>query len=161
MDKMERRKFLKVAGAGVAGAAAVGALGPLAGMVISVSNGGQLRFRAVTGLPKRPFPAYASYVLDGSVDLLSKTGTVTQALYAGAPETISQIVLPGTARTVRVTDVLQSDGLLRITGVVDDLSQLHRGESPTVEIMLDRSKGQVQAQFFGTNVSMRLEDASR
>jgi len=60
VKKLERREFLKVAGAGVAGVAAVGSLGPLASMVMSIGTGGLLRFRAVTGLPKRPLPAYAS-----------------------------------------------------------------------------------------------------
>lgn len=161
MNKMERRKFLKVAGAGVAGAAAAGAIGPLASLVMSVTDGGRLRFRAVTGLPKQPLPAYASYVLDGNVDLLAKTGTVSGTLYAGAPEAMSPIIFPGTARTVRVTDVQQSGGLLRIQGVIDDSSQLHSGESPLVQIMIDRSKGLAQAQFFGTDVSMRLQEASR
>ena len=51
MEKIERRKFLKVAGAGVASVAAVGALSPVASMVVSLTKSGQLRFRAVTGCP--------------------------------------------------------------------------------------------------------------
>jgi len=106
-------------------------------------------------------PGLRLYVLDGSVDLRAKTGTVTGTLYAGTPEALTPITLPRTARTVRVTDVVQSNGALRIAGVIDDSSQLSRGESPLVEITVDRSKGIAQAQFFGTDVSMRLEEVTR
>ncbi len=160
MEKIERRRFLKVAGAGVASVAAVGALSPVASMVVSMTKSGQLRFRAVTGLPEHPLPAYASYVLDGRVDLRAKTGVVTRTLYAGAPDAMSAIAFPGTKRAIRVTDVQQSDGLVRIVGVVDDSSQLLKGETPTVEVTLDRSKGLAWAQFFGNAVTMRLEETA-
>jgi len=160
VNRIERRKFLKVAGAGVAGAAAAGALGPLASMVISVSKNGILRFRAVTGLPREPLPAYASYILEGQVDLQAKSGAITRTLYAGAPDAMSAITFPGVKRTVRVTGLEQSDGLIRIRGLVDDPSQLLKGESSTVEVVVNRAQGLAWAQFFGTEVSMRLEDAS-
>lgn len=161
MNKIERRKFLKVAGAGVAGTAAVSALGPLAKLAISLGEDGLLRFRAVTGLPREPLPAYASYVLDGQVDLRTKTGTITRVLYAGAPDAMSSISFPGVTRTVRVTGLEQSDGLIRITGMVDDRSKLLKGESPAVELVISRSQKRAWAQFFGTEVSMRLVEATR
>lgn len=160
MNKIERRKFLKVAGAGVASTAAVTALGPLAELVFSIGNDGLLRFRAITGLPREPLPAYASYVYDGQVDLHAKTGTLTRALYAGAPDAMSSISFPGVTRTVRVTGLQQADGLIRITGMVDDPSQLMKGESPAVGLVMDRGQKRAWAQFFGTEVSMRLVEAT-
>jgi hypothetical protein len=161
VDKIERRKFLKVAGAGVAGAAAVSTLGPLANLVVSIGKDGWLRFRAVTGLPSKPLPAYASYVLEGQVDLAAKSGTVTRSLYAGAPDAMSAIAFPGLTRTVRVTSVEQADGTIRIKGSVDDRSQLLKGETATVEIRVDRPQRKAWAQFFGTAVTMELVDTTR
>jgi len=161
VNKIERRKFLKVAGAGVAGAAAVSALGPLANMVISIGNDGALRFRAITGLPTEPLPAYASYVLEGHVNLKAKSGTITRTLYAGAPDAMSAITFPGVTRTVRLTSLEQSDGLIRIKGNVDDRSQLLKGETASVEIVVNRSQGRAWAQFFGTEVTMELVETPR
>ncbi len=159
MNKIERRKFLKVAGVGVAGVAASAAAGPLASLVISMTKDGILHLRAVTGLPKAPLPAYASYVLDGRVDLIAKSGVVHSRLFAGAPGAMSTIVFPGTERLVRVTDVQQSNGSITISGVVERPSQLGNGEDPNVAIVVNRSQGLAWARFFGTDVSMRLEDA--
>jgi hypothetical protein len=161
VDKIERRKFLKVAGAGVAGAAAVSAMGPLANLVVSIGKDGWLRFRAVTGLPSQPLPAYASYVLEGQVDLAAKSGTVTRTLYAGAPDAMSAIAFPGLTRTVRVTSLEQADGTIRIKGSVDDRSQLLKGETATVQIRVNRAQRKAWAQFFGTAVTMELVDTTR
>jgi hypothetical protein len=46
---------------------------------------------------------------------------------------------------------------VRITGRVDDPSQLLKGESPMAEITLDRSKSLAWAHFFGGEVTMRLK----
>jgi hypothetical protein len=156
VDKIARRKFLKVTGAGVAGAAALSALGPLATLVASVHNG-VLQFRAVTGLPNSPLPAYASYVLEGRVNLKTKSGVMTQSLMAGAPEAMSPIAFPGVARSATVSNVRITDQVVRITGRVDDPSQLLKGESPMAEITLDRSKSLAWAHFFGGEVTMRLK----
>jgi hypothetical protein len=156
VDKIERRKFLKVTGAGVAGAAALSALGPLATLVASLKDG-VLHFRAVTGLPNSPLPAYASYVLEGRVNLQTKSGVMTRSLMAGAPEAMSEIAFPGVARSATVSNVRVTDRVVRITGRIDDPAQLLKGERPTAEITLDRSKGLAWAQFFGSDVTMRLE----
>lgn len=156
MDKIERRKFLKVTGVGVAGAAALTALGPLATLVASVKDG-MLHFRAVTGLPSSPLPAYTSYVLEGRVNLQTKSGVLTQSLMAGAPDAMSSIPFPGVARSATVSSVRVTDQLVRVTGRVDNPTQLLKGESPVAEITLDRSKRLAWAQFFGSAVTMRLE----
>ena len=156
MDKIERRKFLKVTGAGVAGAAALSALGPLATLVASLKDG-VLDFRAVTGLPSGPLPAYASYVLEGRVNLRKKSGVMSRSLVAGAPQAMSTIAFPGVARSATVTSVRVTDRVVRITGRIDNPAQLLKGESPVAEITLDRSKGLAWAQFFGSDVTMRLE----
>ena len=156
MNKIERRKFLKVTGAGVAGAAALSALGPLATLVTSVKDG-ELHFRAVTGLPNSPLPAYASYVLEGRVNLKTKSGVMTRSLMAGAPDAMSEIAFPGVARSAAVSNVRVTDRVVRITGRVNNPAQLTTGESDLAEITLDRSKGLAWAQFFGSEVTMRLE----
>src|SRR6266702_3966850 len=115
MNKLNRRKFLTMAGVG--SAAAASAVLPGAGLLTGTGAGknGVYTFRAVVGLPKKPLPAYASYVIEGQGDVL------------------------------------------RITGVVDDRSQLQRGESPTTQILVDRSRGIVQAGFLGNPVLLNLE----
>jgi hypothetical protein len=55
-----------------------------------------------------------------------------------------------------VTDVADERGVLRITGVVDDRSQLRRGESNTFIVLLDRSLGTVKAEFFGDSVTLLM-----
>ncbi len=155
MNKLNRRRFLQLAGAGSAVAAA-GALLPAAALVTGSKNG-LFRFRAVAGLPQPPLPNYASYVLEGRLDLSRRSGTVTKAVFAGAPEAMSAIALPGLSRVVRVTDVQHHDGTIHIRGVIDDRSQLVKGESPSVEIVLDRSAGVGRTHFLGTEIPLRLE----
>jgi len=155
MVKLNRRKFLKVAGA--SSAVAAGATLPTAGLLASsAATHGTVTFRAVAGMPREPLPNYASYVIAGHVNLDSKTGVITTSVFAGAPETMSTIALPGMSRIARVTDVVVEGSVLRITGVVDDRSQLRRGESNTFIVWLDRSLGTVKAEFFGDSVTLRL-----
>ena len=44
-----------------------------------------------------------------------------------------------------------------MTGVVDDRSQLQRGESPILEILVDRKLGTVTAPLAGHNVILTIE----
>jgi hypothetical protein len=157
MNKLNRRKFLTLAGVG--SAAAASAVLPGADLLTGTGAGknGVYTFRAVVGLPKKPLPAYASYVIEGHVDLATRSGVLTKAIFAGTPQAMSTVALPGLSRIVRITDVQELGGTLRITGVVDDRSQLQRGESPTTQILVDRSRGVVQAGFFGNQVLLNLE----
>ncbi len=152
MKRMDRRGFLKVVGVGSMAAAA--ATVPAAGLLAADRI---FAFRAVAGLPKAPWPAYASYVVEGHVDFKTRSGVVTQRLFAGFPEAKSTIAWPGLSRTVRVTNVQRLDGSVQISGVIDDHSQLRLGESPAVEITIDRSRGVAHTQFIGSEVLLRLE----
>ncbi len=154
MKQIDRRKFLKMAGAGSALAAA--ATLPAAGWLLW-SRKDVLEFRAVTGLPRPPLPEYASYVIQGKVDLNAGSGTIAKVLYAGPPEGMSNIAWPGLSRVIRVTGVQRSGDVVQISGVVEDRSQLQKGESPNVEILVNRVEGTARAQFFGTDVLMRLQ----
>lgn len=155
MEKLNRRKFLKVAGA--SSAVAAGAVLPASGLLAnSTATNSAVTFRAVAGMPQKPLPNYASYVIEGHVNLDAKTGVITKSVFAGAPETMSTVALPGMSRIARITDVLEEAGLLRITGVVDDRSQLRRGESPTFTVFMDRSLGTVKAEFFGNSVTLLM-----
>ncbi len=155
MEKLNRRKFLKVAGA--SSAVAAGAVLPSAGLLAnSAATHGAVTFRAVAGMPKKPLPNYASYVIEGHVNLDTKTGVITKSVFAGAPETMSTVALPGMSRIARVANVVDEAGLLRITGVVDDRSQLGRGESNTFTVLIDRSQGTVKAEFFGNSVTLLM-----
>ena len=155
MEKLNRRKFLKVAGA--SSAVAAGAVLPASGLLAnSTATNGAVTFRAVAGMPQKPLPNYASYVIEGHVNLDAKTGVITKSVFAGAPETMSTVALPGMSRIARITDVVEEAGLLRITGVVDDRSQLRRGESPTFTVFMDRSLGTVKAEFFGNSVTLLM-----
>lgn len=160
MKKLNRRQFLEVAGVGAAGAAAVAAVAPLSTLVLSLT-GNHLHFRAVAGMPGAPLPAYASYVLEGKIDLGVKAGTLSSKVFAGAPEAMSAIEWPGLGRTIQVTEVAKSGGLIRVTGVADSSAKLLKGESSTVKVIIDRSQGRAWGDFFGTKVSMRLEEATR
>jgi len=156
MKTIDRRDFLKMAGAGsvvvVAGAAM-----PVAGY-FGWTKKDVLRFRAVAGMPKAPLPEYASYVIEGQVDLRARTGQLAKSIHAGAPNAMSGVVFPGTARSVRVTDVEQSGNKVLITGELGEQSNLLPGESPKFTIQVDRSTGLAQADFLGSTVVMRLDE---
>jgi len=153
MNRIDRRKFLKMAGASSALAAA--ATLPAAGWLLWKKD--VLEFRAVTGLPQPPLPGYASYVIRGKVDLNAGSGTITKALYAGPPDGMSSIAWPGLSREVRVTGVQRSGDVVQITGLLEDPSQLQKGESPNVDIIVNRVEGTARAQFFGMPVTMTLK----
>ena len=155
MEGVDRRNFLKLAGM-LGGSVTVGALTPTIGL-LKLSTPETLTFRAVAGLPAPPLPAYASYVLEGNVNLGAQSGVITRMVLAGAPEAMSDIALPGLSQTIRVKEVLPGSGILRIRGEVADRSQIGAGESPTVEIVVDRSRGIVRAPFLGSTLSLKLQ----
>ena len=150
MEQMDRRSFVKLAGAGSAAAAAAAGV-PLVGVLIDHERG-VLRFRASGGLPTSPLPSYATHVVEGTVDLTKQSGTVTSRVLAGHPGATSGIGLPGLSRIIRITEVKGN----RLRGEIEDRSQLRRGESPHVEIVVDRRRGVVQAPFLGRQVDLAL-----
>jgi hypothetical protein len=157
MSDLTRRDFLKLAGAGSA-AAAVGG-GVLATMKLHSwsATGRTVTFRAVTGVPGQPLPAYASFVLDGRVDLSSGTGTITKTIYAGAPDAMSSIAFSELSRTYRVTAADGDASRLRIQGVIDDPTVLRSGEPRTATIVLDEPRGEVHAPFVDGDIVLALQ----
>jgi hypothetical protein len=158
MSDLSRRDFLKFASAGSAAAAVAVGGGVLAKMklVSSSARGDTVAFRAVTGVPAQPLPAYASFVLDGRVDLSAGTGTITKTIYAGAPDAMSSIVFPELSRSFRVTSVEGDAANLRIQGVIDDRTTLRPGEAHTATIVVDRRRGEVHAPLVDGDVLLRL-----
>jgi len=162
MNGINRRRFLKWAGAGSIAAATAGAATlmpvlPEAPRLTAASQQGSFTFRAVVGLPTRPLPSYASYVIECHVHLSTRSGMLTKAVFAGHPEGMSTIALPGLSRIVRITDVQDEGGAWRIVGVVDDRSQLLRGERRDFEMRINPSSGAVLADFFASEVQLLLD----
>lgn len=155
MKKITRRDFLKLMGAGSA-AAAVGAMLPQVGLLTPASKEA-FTFRAAAGLPAGNFPSYASYVVQGGVNLATQTGVITKNLFAGPPEVASTLALPGLARIVRVSAVREVGSTLEILGTVDDPSVLLRGESSTVRIKVDKAAGTVRTPFIDEEIDLKLE----
>jgi hypothetical protein len=149
MQQMKRRRLFKLAGLSTAVLAAVG--------VPSLARSPEaFRFRATLGLPERPLPSYATYVVEGALDVAQQTGIVTTRVLAGHPGADSEIGLPGLARIVKVTRVRQQGTQLTINGLIEERSQLQAGESHQVELVVDRARGTVQAPFAGRSVAMTL-----
>src|SRR5438093_687238 len=121
MEQMDRSTFMKLAGAGSVAAAV-----PLAGK-LGRPGDERLQFRAVGGLPKAPLPSYATHLVEGTVDLRSGTGVVTTRVLAGHPGGTSGVGLPGLARIIRIDRVDDERDRYRLTGVIEDRSQLGRG----------------------------------
>lgn len=154
MSRLNRRRFLVLTGAGVVAVAG----GGIAFVVHQLTGNGHkstLSFRAVTGLPGKPFLSYASYVIAGNVNVSNQTGTITTSVYAGPPEKMTDISL--FTRVVRVTSVRQGGSSWHISGVVDNQAQLQKGEAAALEVQLDSSSGVAQSMFFGSPVQLQLQ----
>jgi len=163
MPSMNRRKFLGVAAAGSAAVSAAAAsaadlaAAAAAPAAASPAQGpGILHFRAETGLPGRPWPAYATAIAEGSVDLGSGTGFVATRVLAGQPGSQADIGLPGTARLVRITKAATAGSTLRLQGVVEDRSTLAKGESARKNFVLDQANKQLRTVIAGTEMFLTL-----
>src|SRR5207248_3044751 len=142
--QMKLRRLLELAGLSSAALAAFG-IGRVGRSLFDRSE--RLRFRATLGLPEPPLPSYATYVVDGALDLVRQTGVVTGRVMAGHPGARSEIGLPGLARIVTVTGVDDRDTQLTIRGLIEDTSQLQPGEDAQVEFVIHRARGVVHAPF--------------
>jgi hypothetical protein len=159
---MDRRKFLGAAAVSAAAVSAttvsavgLAAAGPAAAS--AAQGSGVLHFRAESGLPGRPWPAYATAVAEGSVDLRSGTGFVVTRVLAGQPGSHANIGLPGTGRLARITNAATTvGGTLRLQGVVEDRSTLAKGESARQNFVLDRANKQFRTAIAGTEVLLTL-----
>ena len=158
MPSMDRRKFLGVAAAGSAAvSAAASGSGLAAPAAASPAQGsGILHFRAETGLPGRPWPAYATAIAEGSVDLGAGTGFVATHVLAGQPGSQANIGLPGTARLVRITNAATAGSMLRLQGIVEDRSTLAKGESARKNFVLDQANRQLRTVIAGTEMFLTL-----
>lgn len=153
MKRVDRRTFLKLAGSSSVAVAAAAVSGSA---MLLPPTGRYLTFRASAGLPAKPMPSMVTKIVEGHVDMSSGTGIVNSRVLAGYPAP-SQIALPGLSRQIRVTAAAQEGALVRLTGVVDDRSQLQPGESPAFQITIDRGRGIVTAPLAGHNVTLTLE----
>jgi hypothetical protein len=159
MKGLNRRRFLQITGAGSIVAATAGAAPLLASAprLSPTSRQGTFTFRAVVGLPTGEMPTYASYILEGHVDLSTRKGVMASTVYAGEPQAMSRIAIPGQSRIYRITDVENLGGSFRIAGIVDDRSQLQRGESRAIELLLDPAERVARAKLFGSELLLQLE----
>jgi hypothetical protein len=152
MTRMERRGFLKLTGAGSAAAAA--AVLPGSGLRAPADER-VLRFSAAVSLPRPPLHSHATQVVEGTVDLAKGSGLVTSRVLAGHPKALG-MALPDLTRVIRINGTSREGRRLRLQGVIEDRSHLQHGESPQVEIVIDRARGVVQAPFAGRLVEHEL-----
>lgn len=152
MNTLSRRRFLTITAASTVVAAA-------GGIVLTVrqltGQGKTLSFSAVTGLPRKPFVSYASYVIEGNVNASNGTGTITQYVYAGPPESITSIVL--LTRVINVSGVQQQGSLWQINGVVQDQASLQKGESAAFAMQFDSATKVADSTFFGSPIQLHLQ----
>ncbi len=151
LSTLSRRRFLTITGAGLVAVAA----GGIALALRQLTASGTLSFTAVAGLPGKPLLSYASYVIDGKVNVDKGTGTITKYVYAGPPENMTNISL--LTRLVRVTSLHQQGSAWHISGKVDDQPQLQKGEDASFDLLLDSSRGIAQSTFFGSPVQLNLQ----
>jgi hypothetical protein len=150
MKQIDRRKFLGIVGAGSA-AAAVAAT-PGAAALMGRSGATSLNFHAEKAMPESPLSAYATAVVDGNIDLALGTGMITTRVLAGHAG--SGIALPSLTRLVRVTRAVAVGNEVHMDGVVEDRSQLARGESAEVTIVLDRGRNELRTILAGSPLTL-------
>ncbi len=158
MNRLSRRKFLVVGGAGVV-AVAAGGVALVRQLPQKSASSPTLTFQAIAGLPRPPLNSYASYVIAGVIAGLSDngngTGTLTRTVYAGPPDAMRSI--PLFERQVRVTSVKQQGSIYHIKGVIDDRAQLQPGESASIELTIDASSRTAQTDFFGDTIQLQVQ----
>ncbi|MDA4117045.1 MAG: hypothetical protein OK455_01725 [Thaumarchaeota archaeon] len=147
---------IAVAGAGVVVASVMIPGGVLTSGRVLQASSNKFTFRAVGGLPQGNFPSYASYVMEGAIDLEAHSGVTTTNVFAGPPEAMTAIALPGLSRSIRITEVDSSGSLLTLRGVIDDTAQLQRGEDSHVEITIDSSQSAASSTFINSKVGLKL-----
>lgn len=159
MQSVNRRRFLALTAVGSVGAAVAGAVpAAAAGRANRVDRPGEtsLQVHAAVGLPPGPWPAYATQIVEGRVDLKHGTGLVTSRVLAGHPGNPSAIGLPGTTRLVRITAVSRRGAEYRLQGLVEDRSQLAPGESAQVEFVVDTARNELRTMRDGHETVLRL-----
>jgi hypothetical protein len=154
MENMNRRRLFKLAGVG--SAVAVTSALPVVGNLARTSEPDVFGVHATLGLPQSPLPSYATYVLEGTLDLARGGGLLTSRVVAGHPADPSEIGLPGLTRIIKVTQVDVNGPVLTVNGVIEDRSQLMPGENPQVELSIDRARGTVLAPFGERVVTLNL-----
>ncbi|HEX9132898.1 MAG TPA: hypothetical protein VF844_11460 [Ktedonobacteraceae bacterium] len=154
MNTLSRRRFLAFTGVGVV-ALAAGGVALVARQLTGSGQGSTLSFQAVAGLPGKPLLSYASYVINGKVNVSNGTGMITKYVYAGPPESMTNISL--LTLVVRVNGVRQEGSAWHITGVADNPAQLQRGEETTFELLLDGSSGVARSMFYGSPIQLKLQ----
>jgi hypothetical protein len=156
MNILHRRRFLALIGAGTIAGAGGAIL--LVRQLTGSRQAGTLAFQTITRLPAGPLPGYASYVITGQVDLTTRTGSITKAVFAGPPEERTNIAL--LTRPVQVTEVQQQQGSWHIKGVVSTQNGLQAGEETTFALQLDPSHNVAQSTFFGSPIQLEVQHFS-
>jgi hypothetical protein len=152
MNRLSRRSLLWLGGSGIV-AAAAGGVALVVRQLTRASNQ-TLYFQAIAALPRPPLHSYASYVLEGQIDLGKGSGTFTKTVYAGPPTARLPIAL--LTRQVRVTGVQQQGSRYQISGVIDNRAALQRGESASVALTIDASSHTAQSDFFGDTIQLQV-----
>jgi hypothetical protein len=154
MNPLSRRQFLLFLGAGavvIGGGAAL-----TVRQLTANAQGNTLTFKAITALPAKPMPGYASYVIDGQVDITNNSGAIAKNVFAGPPEEITNISM--LTRNVRVTGVQRQGSKWLITGVVKNQTEIQPGEEKTFSILLDPAHSVAQSTFFGSPIQLALQN---
>ncbi len=154
MDSLSRRQFLLLLGAGVVMVGGGAAL--TVRQLTANAQGNALKFKAITALPAKPMPGYASYVIEGRVNLNNNTGAITKNVFAGPPDEITNISM--LTRNVRVTGAQQKGSKWLITGVVEKQTEIQPGEETTFSILLDPAQNAAQSTFFGSPIQLALQN---
>jgi hypothetical protein len=155
MNNIDRRRLFKLAAAG--SVAAAGAAVPVVGRLTSnVDDHPTISIRATHGLPEPPLPSYATYVVEGTLNLATGAGLITTRVLAGHPGDPSEIGLPGLTRVININQIDSNASQLRVRGVIEDRSQLQPGESSRVELLVDRTQRTVTAPFVGRTVTLAM-----
>lgn len=159
MKKVDRRNFLKLAGAGV-GAVALSTvpMGLLSGFGGMAGHEATFSFVAEGPVPAGARPTFGSLLLRGHISAKDRvSGLVNQRIVAGYPAKARALAFSRLGFTGRI-DRAQNGQTIELSGTVEDAAAPHYRRDRNFHLSIDRGAGIVTYRFQGRSHQLQLKE---